>query len=68
MKTDRVLTMEECLNQWCVVPMHANPPAKDARHVPVIAQEDIDLRLNVHGCWCDRWGHPCPDCVDKRNK
>jgi hypothetical protein len=65
MKTDVVLTMDEYLNACCVAP-GVKPPAKDARHVPITTEDDAD-RPREHGCRCDRWGHPCPGCVDKRN-
>jgi hypothetical protein len=60
MKTDRVLAMQECLDEWCVVSTHVNPPATNAHHVPIAIQVDADRRIEVHGCRCDRWGHPCP--------
>jgi len=63
MKTDLVLTMDEYLNAWCVAP-RVKPPAKDARHVPITAQDNIDLHPEKRGCRCDRWGHPCVDCTD----
>ena len=66
MKTDVVLTMDEYLDLCCVAPKHVNPPAVDARHVPVAAEGDVDLKSEAHGCRCDRWGHPCPGCGNKR--
>ena len=66
MKTDRILTMKECLDEWCILPTHVNPPAGDAHHVPITTQDDVDLKTAEHSCRCDRWGHPCPSCVEKR--
>jgi hypothetical protein len=63
MKTDLAPTMNEYLNLCCGIPKHVNPPATNARHVPITTHEDVDVRAEVHGCRCDRWGHPCPDCV-----
>jgi hypothetical protein len=62
MKTDRVLTMDECLNQWGAAPMQAEPPACDARHIPITKEKDVDVRTKARSCNCDRWGHPCPNC------
>jgi hypothetical protein len=42
MKTDLVVTMDEYLNACCVAP-RVKPPAKDARHVPITAQDNVDL-------------------------
>ncbi len=64
MKTDRVLTMSECLANWYGGVSCVKPPADDARHVPITAEGDIDLESEAHPCRCDRWGHPCPDCLD----
>ena len=65
MKTDTVLTMNEYFGACCIVPKHVNPPADNARHIPVTSEENIDRRNEDHGCRCDRWGHPCPDCLEK---
>ncbi len=35
MKTDQVLTMNEYLDACCSIPRHVNPPAGDARHIPI---------------------------------
>ena len=43
MKTDRVLTMDECLNEWGIVPTRVEPAACDARHVPIA--EEMDVRF-----------------------
>jgi hypothetical protein len=64
MKTDLVLTMDEYLNA-CSIARRVNPPASDARHVPIAVQEDAEVHKE-HGCRCDRWGHPCPDCLENR--
>jgi hypothetical protein len=66
MKTDRVLTMQECLNEWGVVSMHVDPPRRDARHIPIAEEKDVNLGRNVRSCNCDRWGHPCPNCVEPK--
>jgi hypothetical protein len=66
MKTDTVLTMDEYFAACCLATKHVNPPADNARHIPVTSEENIDRRSEEHGCRCDRWGHPCPDCLEKR--
>ena len=66
MKTDRVLTMDECFNEWGAVPMHVDPPTCDARHIPIAEETDAGLRRNGCSCNCDRWGHPCPNCVEPK--
>jgi hypothetical protein len=64
MRIDTVLTMNEYFGACCVVPKHVNPPADNARHVPVTSEENIDRRSEEHRCRCDRWGHP--DCLEER--
>ena len=66
MKTDVVLTMDECLDQCCVTTKHVRPPAPVARHVPITAENDLDSGTEAHGCRCDRWGHPCPGCLEHK--
>ena len=66
MKTDRVLTMDQCFNEWGAVPMHVDPPVCDARHIPIAEETDADLRRSECSCNCDRWGHPCPKCVEPK--
>jgi hypothetical protein len=68
MKTDVVLTMDEYLDQCCVTTKHVRPPAPDARHVPITAENELDSGTEAHGCRCDRWGHPCPGCVKSRHE
>jgi hypothetical protein len=60
MKTDVVLTMNEYLDQCWVPPKPVSPPARDARHVPITAGNELDSGTEAHRCQCDRWGHPCP--------
>ncbi len=50
MKTDRVLTMSECLANWYGGVSCVKPPADDARHVPITAEGDIDLESEAHPC------------------
>ena len=65
MKTDTILTMNEYFDACCGVPKQMDPPADNAGHIPVTSEENIDRRNEDHGCRCDRWGHPCPDCLEK---
>jgi hypothetical protein len=65
MKTDVVLTMREYLDMCCGVPKHVNPPARDAHHISITAERDLEPKHEARGCRCDRWGHPCPDCVER---
>ena len=67
MKTDVVLTMDEYLKACCVAQV-VRPPGKDARHVPITTQNVVDRHCKKHGCRCDRWGHPCPDCVENERE
>jgi hypothetical protein len=62
MKTDRVLTMDECLNELGLVPTRVEPPGCDARHIPIAEEKDVDLKRNARSCSCDRWGHPSKLC------
>jgi hypothetical protein len=64
MKADVVLTMDEYLDQCCAFPKPVSPPAREARHVPITAENDLESGTEAHGCRCDRWGHPCPGCVN----
>jgi hypothetical protein len=66
MKTDRALTMKECLNEWGAVPMRVEPPACNARHIPIAEKKDVEPRRNKRSCNCDRWGHPCPGCAEPK--
>jgi hypothetical protein len=63
MKTDVALTMDEYLDQCYALPEPVSPPAPEARHVPITAENGLDSGTEEHGCRCDRWGHPCPGCV-----
>ena len=56
MKTDTVLTMNKYFDACCGVPKHANPPADNARHIP-ITSEGVSPESEEHGCRCDRRGH-----------
>jgi len=64
MKTDVVLTMGERLDECRAFWKPVSAPALDARHVPIAAGGDIDLKRETHGCRCDRWGHPWPRCLE----
>jgi hypothetical protein len=68
MKTDVVLTMDEYLDQCCALLKPVNPPAREARHVSITAENDLDSGREAHGCRCDRWGHPCPGGVKARDE
>ena len=63
MKTDLLLTMDEYLDRCCVVPQRLSLPGRDARHVSITTEEQVDASAEVRGCRCDRWGHPCPGCL-----
>jgi hypothetical protein len=64
MKTDVVLTIDEYLDQCCALAKPVSPPTHDARHVPITTGGDVDLHPKERGCRCDRWGHPCLDCIE----
>jgi hypothetical protein len=64
MKTDLVLTMDEYLAMSCDTPKHVNPPGNDARHIPITDGGDVGTKNEEQGCRCDRWGHPCPRCME----
>lgn len=63
MKTDLVLTMGEYLAMCCDVPKQVNPPARDARHIPITTESDLKRNDEADRCRCDRWGHPCDGCT-----
>ncbi len=63
MKTDLVLTMDEYLDQCRGVPQRLSPPSRDARHISIAAEDQVDSGVEVQSCRCDRWGHPCPGCA-----
>ena len=67
MKTDRVLTMDECLNEWGMVPTRVEPAGCDARHIPIAEEKDLEFKSNARSCNCDRWGHPCPNCSSPKS-
>jgi len=67
MKTDRVLTISECLANWYIGAISVKLPTGDARHVPISADETHRTEKAGH-CRCDRWGHPCEDCEHFRTK
>jgi hypothetical protein len=62
MKTDLVLTIDEYLDQRCVVPKRLSPPGRDARHISITADSSVE----VHSYRCDRWGHPCSGRLKSR--
>jgi hypothetical protein len=64
MKTDRVLTMDEYLNERGMVPTRVEPAGCDTRHIPIAEDKDVDFQRNARSCNCDRWGHPCPGHVN----
>jgi hypothetical protein len=66
MKRDVVLTMNEYLDECCALWKPVSPPAPEARHVPITTEGDIGPKAEVHGGRCDRWGHPCPGCVEPK--
>jgi len=66
MKTDVVLTMDEYLDQCCAPAKPVSPPARDARHVPITAENELNRGTEEHGFRCDRWGHLYPGCVKSR--
>ena len=61
--TDFVLTMDQYLDECCVIPPRVSPPGPNARHVLITAEDTLEPGVRVLGCRCDRWGHPRPDCV-----
>jgi hypothetical protein len=68
MKTDLVLTMNECLAMCCNIPAHVNPPGKDARHILITAGCGLGMKKDGHSCTCDRWGHPCLGCTEHKQR
>jgi hypothetical protein len=64
MKTDTVLTMDEYFAASCTATKHVNPPADNARHIPITSK--VDARSEEHDCRCYRWGHPCAGCLEER--
>ena len=68
MKKDLVLTMGEDLAMCCDIPKHVNPPAREAHHIPITAESEIEPNNKSQACRCDRWGHPCPACTDQNHE
>jgi hypothetical protein len=68
MKTDLVLTMGEYLAMCCDVPKHVIPPARDARHIRITTERNVELNIESRGYRCDRWGHLRPDCTDQKHE
>jgi hypothetical protein len=69
MKTDLALPMDEYLDPYCVVPKRvsaAGAPGARARHISITAEDKGDTQTGAHGCRCDRWGHPCPGCLERK--
>ena len=66
MKTDQVLTMDEYPTELCIAPKQVSPPDGDAGHIPITAENDLPSETEAHGCRCDRWGHPCPGCLEHK--
>jgi hypothetical protein len=64
MKTDTILTMDEYFADSCIATKHVNPPANNARHIPITNEGDIGPRSEEHAYRCDRWGHPA--CLEER--
>jgi hypothetical protein len=62
MKTDTVLTMNGYFDACGGVRKHVDPPADNARHIPITSE--VDARSEEHTCRCDRWGHPA--CLEER--
>ena len=60
MKTDRVLTVDEYLNERGMVPTRVEPAGCDTRQIPIAEDKDVDFQRDARSCDCDRWGHPCP--------
>jgi hypothetical protein len=46
----------------------------EARYSEPLLQGAVRTEMTLHdsraraGCNCDRWGHPCPDCVERNIK
>jgi len=66
MRTDQVLTMEEFLHECCVGGARVTPPIPGARHIPVTEENDLNSAVEPNGRRCDRWGHACSDCPERK--
>jgi hypothetical protein len=46
----------------------------EARYLQPLLQDTVSMEVTLHysgaraGCNCDRWGHPCPDYVERNVK
>jgi hypothetical protein len=46
----------------------------ETRHSQPLLQDAVRIEVTLGvfgaraGCNCDRWGHPCPDCVERNIK
>ena len=63
-KKDPVLTAAEFLHPSDIGPKRVRLPSREARRVPITGDQDFTSDTEMHSCRCDRWGHPCPDCLD----
>jgi hypothetical protein len=68
MRKDLVLSVDEYLDQRCIAAKHVNPPTSEARHISITAEDNSDSGVAEYGCRCDRWGHPCPDCLERKRQ
>lgn len=58
MKTDRVPSKQIRLNPSALVSNQAAPS------IPTTAAKSLVPNASGHAHRCDRWGHPCPGCVN----
>jgi len=65
MKRDSVLTVDEFLKECVVAPVHNRAPSPTARRVAIEEEKNLVHKIEI-GCRCDRWGHPCANCQDRK--
>ena len=67
MKTDSRVNYGRSLTNGAGPTRCCEPAACDARHSSDRGGEGRGFQA-VAGCNCDRWGHPCPGCVERNRQ
>ena len=66
MKADTLVTIDELLNDFSLATKNARAPGRNARHVPIVTQKDVNVECEGLSPRCDRWGHPYADWAERK--